>query len=168
MDGWSIQLALVRCGIAATDSPAFIHQVRRLERSLRIASHGKADSIKQLLDWHDNGRKVSEEQVVLSTKIKFRKTWTGASILDTMQTVIEVDDRRALVAQIQTDYPMATNENITILPAGYDERIGWDAHYVTLNGSVLGYVNQAVEAIDLEAEENEQAESCNRAIALIV
>ena len=66
MDTWPIQLALVRCGIAATDSPAFIHQVRRLEKSLRTTSPEKADTISHLLEWHDSGRMNPEEKVIQS------------------------------------------------------------------------------------------------------
>ncbi len=165
IDTWSIQLALVRCGIASTDSPAFIHQVRRLERTLRNVSHGKADSIKQLLDWHDNGRKNPEDQVALSAKIKFRRTWPGASILDTLETVIEVQDRQALIAELQKDHPGLTNDEVWITPGGYDERTGWDNHCVMSGRGLLGYADRAIEAID-SATEDRSADACNQAIAL--
>ncbi len=80
--------------------------------------------------------------------MKYREHRGGLS--ESMETVVEVSDREALlehirkVAQAWPTFPPVTTETVHIRPYGWDERIGWDTHIVTLDGyGVLGFTDGA-------------------------
>jgi hypothetical protein len=67
-----------------------------------------------------------------------------------MTTVVELADPTALLDHIRKlaepwpTFPAVTRETVHIHPYGYDPRIGWDTHMVTLDGyGVLGFTNGA-------------------------
>ena len=70
------------------------------------------------------------------------------SLADSMETTVNVADHSALLdhirklAQAWPTFPPVTPETVHIKPYGWDERIGWDTHIVTLDGyGVLGYTD---------------------------
>jgi hypothetical protein len=78
--------------------------------------------------------------------VKFREHRGGLS--ESMATVIDVADRRALVAyvarQLEPFYftPAEVDAGLAVEPYMYDSRIGWDTHIVTLKRyGVLGFTD---------------------------
>ena len=72
--------------------------------------------------------------------MKFREH--RGHLYDSMQTLVEVADRKALVEHINKlyqGYPPVTEETLRIEPYGRDDRINWDTYIVTLPGyGVIG------------------------------
>jgi hypothetical protein len=67
---------------------------------------------------------------------------------ESMETVVELADHAALMEHIRgiarhwPSFPPVTDETVHIEPFGRDERIGWDAHVVRLDGyGVLGFTD---------------------------
>lgn len=56
-----------------------------------------------------------------------------------METVVAIADRRALEAEIAAKW--YEDGQIVVKPYGFDDRIDWDAHIVTVNGVVVGFTN---------------------------
>jgi len=56
-----------------------------------------------------------------------------------MERVFELPDRAALIAYLQDEYDFMhpTNENVQVKAYYYDERIRWDTHLVTVDGSAV-------------------------------
>jgi hypothetical protein len=72
------------------------------------------------------------------------------SLADSMKTVVEVADHESLLEHIRRlaqpwpTFPPVTVETVHIRPYGWDERIQWDTHIVTLDGyGVLGFTDAA-------------------------
>lgn len=60
----------------------------------------------------------------------------GMSLAESMERVARVSDRAALVAYLAEHYAFwgPTQENVSIEPYGFDDRIGWDTHLVCVDG----------------------------------
>jgi hypothetical protein len=81
--------------------------------------------------------------------MKFREHRGG--LAESMQTVVEVADHAALLAHIRKlaelwpTFPPVNEKTVQIKPYGYDARIGWHTHIVTLdNYGVLGFTDGPV------------------------
>lgn len=66
------------------------------------------------------------------------------SLADSMQTVVEVADRAALLTLLQETDPSITDDDLTSQPYGFDPRIDWDTHLVLVRGIPQGMTNSAV------------------------
>jgi hypothetical protein len=75
------------------------------------------------------------------------------SLVDSMATVVEVADMRALLMILRsTDifgagsirYPSRDNVTVVKYGDGIDERIGWDTHLVSVYGSACGFTDGMV------------------------
>ncbi len=80
--------------------------------------------------------------------MKFREH--RGSLTDSMATVLEIEPTKhalaAVMAQRLGDYGMSVTEDmIHVYPYGYDSRIGWDAHIVTVNGKAIGFTDGPLE-----------------------
>lgn len=70
-------------------------------------------------------------------------------LADAMAEVAELaPDRDVLVAHMRAEvsnwYPqdeMPTRENVEVKPYGFDQRIGWDTHIVTVKGNAWGFTD---------------------------
>ena len=65
---------------------------------------------------------------------------------ESMETVIEVNSREELLKIIQERYPLLNIKRIAIdKDSTWDERIGWETHYVinmtSLPVHIIGYIN---------------------------
>lgn len=66
------------------------------------------------------------------------------SLCESMDEVIEIDSREELVKHLNEDFPYGspvTLKSLDIQPYGFDDRIGWDTHIVTVNKSAVGFTN---------------------------
>ena len=79
--------------------------------------------------------------------MKFREQ--RGSLTDSMKTAVDLPDYAALIAHLRKLVPPwsmlpISAATVHIKPYGYDERIGWDTHIVTLDGyGVLGFTDSA-------------------------
>jgi hypothetical protein len=71
---------------------------------------------------------------------------------DSMAEVVEIVDFAHLVRHMRREverwYPtdkLPTEDNTRVEPYGFDHRIGWDTHLVTVNGNAWGYTNGSCE-----------------------
>lgn len=76
--------------------------------------------------------------------MKFREH--RSTLSGSMATMVEVADYAALLDHVRKllwpTFPPVTSEMVHIKPYGWDERIGWDTHIVTLDGyGVLGFTD---------------------------
>jgi len=71
--------------------------------------------------------------------IKFRPAASSAPLDEIMELVFELPDREALLEYLQDKYDFigATAENVRVQAYGYDHRIDWDTHLVTVAGSAV-------------------------------
>ncbi len=55
--------------------------------------------------------------------------------------------RAALTAHLQKDYEnyQINPSRVEVLAYGFDPRIGWHTHIVTINGDAVGYTDQGLE-----------------------
>lgn len=68
---------------------------------------------------------------------KFR--WHRGSLSDSLATTVEVTDRYALFLLLEKDWhEPVSGKAVDIKHYGFDRRIGWDTHLVTINGHVAG------------------------------
>jgi hypothetical protein len=68
------------------------------------------------------------------------------TLADSMATVIEIGSRHDIAAIVAKDarLPISANE-VQVKPYGYDSRIGWDTHIVTIPGwGVAGFTDGPV------------------------
>lgn len=64
------------------------------------------------------------------------------SLEDSMKTVVEVDSIEKLTAILrEAGYPLGL---IRLYPYGYDLRIQWNTHVVTIDGMAVGFTNGAL------------------------
>lgn len=68
--------------------------------------------------------------------MKVRPAASSLPIDEAMSHVVEVKDRAALLAYLREHYYFWTpiDENVTIEPYGFDDRIGWDTHLICVDG----------------------------------
>ena len=73
------------------------------------------------------------------------------TLIDSMETVIEVKDKQELVGIIKDSlskygHDLDINmQTVEIKPYGFDKRINWDTHIVTLKGyGVLGFTDSMI------------------------
>jgi hypothetical protein len=59
---------------------------------------------------------------------------------ESMRTVINVADADELSSTLRLTYPDLTGD-IAIKPYGYDDRIEWDTHLVTIGGNAVGFTD---------------------------
>lgn len=78
--------------------------------------------------------------------MKFREH--RALLDEAMETVVELKDRADLLRHLQKlaepwpTHPPVTDTTVHVEPYGFDKRIGWDTHIVTLDGyGVLGFTD---------------------------
>lgn len=68
--------------------------------------------------------------------------WQRGSLDESMKTVVEVADKAALIALLAADelkpFGEVNEETVAISDPFYDERIGWNTYYVTINGKCCG------------------------------
>ena len=69
---------------------------------------------------------------------------------ESMETVQEVYSMAGLVRAIRRASGFATFEDsdVEVKPQGYDKRIGWDTHMVTIKGNAIGYTSGPLWASD--------------------
>ena len=76
--------------------------------------------------------------------MKFREH--KGHLADSMKTVVDVADRRALVALLQSllqpyDFTFS-DEDLKVEPYEFDDRVNWDTHIVTIEGyGVAGFTD---------------------------
>jgi hypothetical protein len=74
--------------------------------------------------------------------MKFRRHWMGALLDESMDKMIELPDRAALVAYLAADMKpwgyQLTDADVLVQPYGVDARIGWDTHIVILRNKQVG------------------------------
>jgi len=75
--------------------------------------------------------------VVNETTTLFR--WHRGTLEESLATVVEVADRPALDAVLKDGW--YETGVVIVKPYGFDARIGWDAHIVTVNGVAVGFTN---------------------------
>lgn len=79
--------------------------------------------------------------------MKFR--WHRGGLNASMQTVVEFDGSApALVALLMKDAarwlsPINVGD-LAVEPYGFDDRIGWDTHIVTVKGEAVGFTDGAI------------------------
>jgi hypothetical protein len=65
-----------------------------------------------------------------------------AMLDEAMGRVVELPDRAALVAYLAKDLKpwgyTLTDADVQVIPYGFDNRIGWDTHLVTLRNKQVG------------------------------
>ena len=68
--------------------------------------------------------------------MKIRPAASSLPIYEAMARVVEVHGRADLLAYLREhfDFWSPTDENVTIKPHGFDERIGWDTHLICVDG----------------------------------
>lgn len=78
--------------------------------------------------------------------MKYREHRGGLS--DSMATMVEVNGLQGLLwhlskrAETYPSFPVVSEKTVHIEPYGFDDRIGWDTHIVTLDGyGVLGFTD---------------------------
>jgi len=74
--------------------------------------------------------------------MKFRLHRGG--LAESMETVVEIEDREELVKHINKKHsfgPKLTSNDLSINPYGYDARIKWDTHIVTIPYGVIGFLD---------------------------
>ena len=77
---------------------------------------------------------------------------------DSMKTVVDVADRAALVSLLQTQLQLCgfafNDEDLKIEPYGYDKRIDWNTHIVTIKGyGVIGFTDGPVSKSEGDKDE---------------
>lgn len=77
--------------------------------------------------------------------LKFR--WQRGSLDDSMQTVVDFESFDDLVNILRSNGFLRDCQasDIAVKQYTYDERIGWDTHIVTYNGSAVGFTDGPVE-----------------------
>lgn len=69
------------------------------------------------------------------TKFRHHRGGLAAS----METTVEVATLAELAAELQgAGWPSGT---IVVAPYGFDDRIGWDTHIVTVDGAAVGFTD---------------------------
>jgi len=78
--------------------------------------------------------------------MKFREHRGG--LAEAMETVVEVEGMRGLVAHMQKlaeqwpSMPVINVNTVKVKPYGFDSRINWDTHLVTVEGyGVFGFTD---------------------------
>lgn len=61
--------------------------------------------------------------------------WHRGELADSMATVVEFNGLYELIEILNTVFDPG---KVVVKPYGFDERIGWDTHLVTLNGNAVG------------------------------
>lgn len=69
------------------------------------------------------------------------------SLDESMQTAVCIDDSIDEVRAYLFDHGMESNDSdrIQILPYGYDDRIDWHNHIVTVNGDAVAFTDGPLE-----------------------
>lgn len=80
--------------------------------------------------------------------IKYRQHSGG--LKESMQEIVEIKTKGDLVRILLENYaPYITNitlDNVHIKPYGYDERIDWDTHVVTIDGvGAVGFTSAMID-----------------------
>ena len=71
---------------------------------------------------------------------KFR--FQRGSLADSLKTVVDIKSKEDLYALLKEAYGgIFSIDNIAIKPHGYDNRIGWNTHIVTINNNAIGYTD---------------------------
>ncbi len=79
---------------------------------------------------------------------KFR--WHRGSLLESLQTTVEVKNRAALIDELRRVFsspldPLITDATVRIKAYGYDARTGWDTHIVTVSGKAVGFTDGPIQ-----------------------
>lgn len=71
---------------------------------------------------------------------KFR--WHRGSLADSMKTVVEFEGLFSLIEILNTVFDPG---KVVVKPYGFDARIGWNTHLVTIDGNAVGMTDGQVE-----------------------
>ena len=83
-------------------------------------------------------------------EVLFRPHSIGLDIGEAMEKVVPIKNREDLIIHLQKKFfpkgKVVTDEDVTIMPYGYDERINWNTYKVILTGvGVVGFTNGPLE-----------------------
>jgi hypothetical protein len=84
--------------------------------------------------------------------MKYREHRGG--LTESMETVVEIegaDDLMRIInaGRAQWYQPAITIDQLAVEPYGYDGRIDWDTHIVTVDGAAVGFTDGPIQTKDM-------------------
>lgn len=78
--------------------------------------------------------------------IKVRPAGSMMLLDESMERVIELADRPALIEYLQHEYDFLqpTEENVSCKFHGYDKRINWETYLITIDGDAVLFANRFI------------------------